>query len=425
MGFNITDIGVDKPSGSPLITKENIFTFNQDLYSNTDIFYYLGTQLKSSPWVNPGTTEFLKVNKIQSNNSVILNAALPLVDNSPDTVFLFNETNSNVGAEFKFKEEFKVKQILLNGTNSSWILNGSSDNGNTFNNLTLTQSSNLGNGWYLYNVQDYNESYKLFRLTHGQQGVSKSLYCARMYGEYKVGDFAPSLEDNSLILNCRDLPGKIYLPDAKVNNYPEDYYFEVLNLYDNTFTITSIEHSTTNIVNNTNKPLSKGDKYIVIYNSENWNIFKVGATPNLGFKGALLSQDGLEPIVVEPGVSGEVLVRDDATSSGLNWVNLSINNQLFNPIITSSFVLTDSYNNRLLPIDSGSNNNIEITLGQNLQPGFQIIIFHYGQGKITINPNNQVYRARGNTVLNNNAAITLSFDLATNTWYGIGDLVQE
>ena len=161
-----------------------------------------------------------------------------------------------------------------------------------------------------------------------------------------------------------------------------------------------------------------------IHDGTEWNVLRAGTTPNLGAKGALLSQDGVEPITVPPGTSGQTLVRDDAAPSGLNWVNLPVNNQSFNPVVTSDFILDDSYNNRMIPIDT-TNGDIIITLGTNLQQGFQIIIYHYGGGKVTIAPDGQVYRARGNTILNSNAAITLSFDLATNTWYGIGDLVQE
>ena len=424
MAINITQIGVDKPSGSPLITRSNYFEFNEDLESKTDIFYYLGTNLNSSSWVNPGDTEFLEANKIQSNGNVVLGSGKPIVDNKPNTSFLTNESNSNVGAELKFKRgSFKISTILLNGSPDGWVLSGSNDNGNNYNTITFTKEANLGGGWYKYNVNT-SSYYPLYRFTHGQQGVSKSLNCLRLYGTYNTGDFAPSVEDNTLILNCRNLEGDVFLPDANNQSFPEDFYFEVFNLYDNNYTIKSISGSTTTVVDNTNNPLTKGDKYIFVYNSSQWNVFKVGAIPNLGTKGALLSQDGLEPVIVPPGVSGQALVRDDAAVSGLNWVNLSINNQLFNPVVTSNFTLDNSFNNKMIPIDT-SGGDIVLTLGTKLQPGFQIIIYHYGGGKVTIAPNGQVYRARGNTILNSNAAITLSFDLATNTWYGIGDLVQE
>ena len=421
---NITNIGVDKPSGSPLITRKNNFTFDGDLKGTSDFLYYLGTKLGSSSWVNPSTTNFLEANLIQSNGSVVPNGANNAVDNNLNTSFLNNSSNGAEGLELKFLHNFKITSILINGTPGGWQLKGSADDGNNFDNITLQDQTNLGSGWYKYTITSSGTNKNIYRFIHGQEGVNKTLNTIKVFGEYQTGDFAPNKEDNTLILNCRNLEGSIILPDANTENYPEDFYFEVFNLYDNSYSIKSVESSTTAIVNNTNKPLTKGDKYIFVYNSSQWNIFKVGATPNLGTKGALLSQDGLEPVTVPPGVSGQTLVRDDTAVSGLNWVNLSINNQLFNPVITSNFILDDSFNNRMVPIDT-TGGDIVLTLGTNLQPGFQIIIYHYGGGKVTIAPNGQVYRARGNTILNSNAAITLSFDLATNTWYGIGDLVQE
>ena len=421
---NITNIGVDKPSGSPLITRKNNFTFDGDLKGTSDFLYYLGTKLGSSSWVNPSTTSFLEANLIQSNGSVVPNGAANAVDNNINTSFLNNSSKGAEGLELKFLHNFKITSILINGSPGGWQLKGSADGGNNFDNITLQNQTNLGSGWYKYTITSSGTNKNIYRFIHGQEGVNKNLNTIKIFGEYQTGDFAPNKEDNTLILNCRNLEGSVILPDANTENYPEDFYFEVFNLYDNSYSVVSIAGSATAIVNNTNKPLTKGDKYIFVYNSSQWNVFKVGATPNLGAKGALLSQDGLEPVIVPPGVSGQTLVRDDAAVSGLNWVNLSINNQLFNPVITSSFILDDSFNNRMIPIDT-TGGDIVLTLGTNLQPGFQIIIYHYGGGKVTIAPNGQVYRARGNTILNSNAAITLSFDLATNTWYGIGDLVQE
>lgn len=139
-------------------------------------------------------------------------------------------------------------------------------------------------------------------------------------------------------------------------------------------------------------------------------------------KGDILVNTGSDILALPVGLDGQTLVVDPIEATGLKWITLSIQAQEFAADENSNFLLDQTFNNKIIPINTNSN-NVTVTLDTVIPQGFQVILFNYGIGTVIINPAGQTLRARGLEIQNINAAATLSYDAANLTWYGIGDLI--
>ena len=420
MAYNIAEVGVDRKTGAPILDIKTKFNYLNDPEGTNDIFYYLGKRMGSSQYINPVDTEFLSCTKLL--NLQTSGSSPEAVDNSPNTNVLTNSTDENDGVEIRFiKREFVLEQIQINSDNSQWKLEGSPD-GNNWTLLTLGASTILGNNWSLYTVPNAGGN-KFYRVLNGEQGVSKSLHCLKFFGRYLSSDMSCTKEDKLKILtNKYEEDGVIYLPDAAQENYDENYHVRFICLKNVEYQFAVFNNSTVQINDFTNQKLTRGEQLLAIYFQNTWNLYKVGREVDLVTKAQLLSHNGTKFTILDPGDEGQILTRDNSTDTGLKWENLSLNSQQFSPQQINSFTLSNSYNNKLVPINT-DNGSITVTLDTNLPPGYQVILYHSGSGEITIDSNGQQYKGRGTKILNNNAAVTLAYDSTSQTWYAIGDLV--
>lgn len=421
MAYNIAQVGVDKRTGAPIIEKKNIFTYNGDPNGKQDVFYYFGTRLGSSSFINPSQSIFLNVNKL--TNNTVGTFAVEATDNNTDTYVFENSNNGSQGIQIRFvRNTFKLTRVQIHGVGTTWTIQGSEDENNWVN-ISVGASQNIGNGWMLFDVPN-NNSYQSYRIIHGQEGTLKTLGSVKLFGTYNSSDISCSKENEAqYIVNYNEQEGVIFLPDALQENFPENYYCTFLCLNSAQYVFASTSNSTTSVVDNTNGKLTLGEQLKCLFHNGEWKLYKVGGEVDIRGKGEILGHNGSSVEAVPAGNDGQLLVRDNSTNTGLNWVDVSFDSQQFGSVKTTSFILTSSFNNQLIPIDT-TDNNVDITLSSSMPAGYQVILFHYGGGEITINPNGQAYRGRGNKIVNNNAAITLTYDLNLNTWYAIGDLVQ-
>jgi len=322
MAFNIAQVGVDKKSGAPIIQRSSIFTYNNDPNGTADIFYYLGSRLVSSGFVNPSTTQFLTASRL--NGGSITGPGDNAVDNSILTNLFAGSTDETDGLQVEFLiSGFNLTSLQINSNTVNWVLEGS-NNGTTWTNITLGSTQNLGSNWSLITVPNA-VYYTYYRILHGENGVSKDLVAVKFFGEYQNGDIAPAIDNEAQFLAThRAGPGTIYLPDATVENFPENYYCTFLHFKTGEYTYGQFAGGTTVVNDNTNGVLRQGEQLLAVYDEGNWELFKVGSGTDVGLKGALLTSDGTQSDILAVGSNGQYLKADSGTTEGLVWDTLGL-----------------------------------------------------------------------------------------------------
>lgn len=144
----------------------------------------------------------------------------------------------------------------------------------------------------------------------------------------------------------------------------------------------------------------------------------------LGFdsKGDLLSSNGSNVELIELGEQSQMLRVNLSKASGLEWVTDPNQPQDFTEDKQASFTINQSFNNKVIPINTNFN-DINVTLVDTVTQGFQVVLYNLGSKKIIINPNGQNIRSRGLEIVNINSVATLSYDKNNLRWYAIGDLI--
>ena len=322
MSFNIAFTGVDRRSGAPIIQRSSTFTYNNDPNGTSDILYYFGSRLNSSSFINPSTTQFVNASRL--NSGTIIGPGDNALDNSTLTNLFANSTDATDGLQIEFLvNSFNINSLQINSNTVSWVLEGSND-GIIWTNITLGSSENLGNNWNLITIPN-TIFYTHYRLLHGEVGVSKDLIAVKLFGEYQNGDIAPSIDNEAQSLAThKDGPGVIYLPDAIVENFPENYYCTLLHFKQGEYTYGQFSGGTTVVNDNTNGILRQGEQLLAVFDEGNWELFKVGSGTDVGLKGALLTSNGSQASILNLGLNNQYLKVDTSSNEGLIWDTLNL-----------------------------------------------------------------------------------------------------
>lgn len=123
------------------------------------------------------------------------------------------------------------------------------------------------------------------------------------------------------------------------------------------------------------------------------------------------------------GLDETTLVADSTSPTGVVWKQTQGTNlQTFATPIATSFSLFDSYHGQLIRINTNTNNVTVTFINSGIREGFQVTLFNAGTNSVIINTNSQTLLSRGLNLININSACSLSYNAATSTWFGIGDL---
>lgn len=322
MAFNIAQVGVDKKSGAPIIQRSSTFNYNNDPNGTSDIFYYFGSRLRSSSFVNPSTTQFLTASRL--NGGSITGPGDNAVDNSTLTNLFAGSTDATDGLQIEFLiAPFTITALQFNTNNLNWTLEGSND-GTNWTNIGLGSTQNLGSNWTLYTVPN-STAYSYYRILHGENGISKDFVAVKFFGTYQNGDIAPSIDNEAQYLAThRDGPGNLYLPDATAENFPDNYYVTFLHFKLGEYTYGQFAGGTTVVNDNANGVLKQGEQLLAVYEAGAWEVFKVGSGVDLEDKGALITSNGIESVVLLAGTNGQYLKVDNGTTEGLVWDTLGL-----------------------------------------------------------------------------------------------------
>jgi len=320
--FNIAQVGVDKKSGAPIIQRSSTFTYNNDPNGTSDIFYYFGSRLRSSSFVNPSSTQFLNASRL--NAGTITGPGANAVDNSILTNLFAGSTDATDGVQVEFSASpFNLTSLQLNSNTVNWLLEGSND-GTTWTNIALGSFQNIGNNWSLISISNA-VFYSHYRLIHGESGVSKDLVAIKFFGTYQNGDIAPAIDNEAQFLATHRVgPGVIYLPDAAAEVFPENYYCTFLHFKTGEYTYSQFAGGSTPVNDNTNGVLRQGEQLLAVFDNGSWELFKVGSGTDVGFKGALLTNNGSQSSILPVGLNSQYLKADSTATNGLVWDSLDL-----------------------------------------------------------------------------------------------------
>lgn len=337
---NITRVGVDPKSGAQVLEQSQVFNENGDRNNTLDIFYHFGTRLNSSQWVNPNTTPWVNVEVYQGNSLVGPGDSAVDRDNV-SSAFSTTDDTYNVRAEF-LTYTFVLTHIYVRGTNNVWAIEASND-GTSWSVLSQGTVTALGDDYHSIPVVN-GIAYNYYRIRHNQAGITKTIEEIRFYGTWNSGDFSFGIDAETQYVNTSNSSGGIiYIPDALVESFPDNYYVVVINNQSVNFNIAPMPGNTTTIVDNIGGLLKPNLQAYITFEGTQWiiNLLGGGAT-ELTTKGQLLTvDDNGDLAALDVGLNNELLLPDSTLPLGYKWANLF-----------STFAGTDP--NKLVQLDGSS-----------------------------------------------------------------------